>query len=448
MEDLKAKIFSVSDINKHVKGLLEYSFDGYTMVEGEISQLQKSQLGHVYLTLKDEKSSVRCTLWSSRVDKMQVTPEIGLKVIIKCKVSFYEKTGSYQLDIVGLSSTSIGKFHELFEKLKLKLKNEGLFDEKFKKILPKYPKKISIVTSPTGSVIKDILKILERRVPGIYIEVYSCNVQGENCATSIIKQLITINKNNNSDIIIIARGGGSLEDLIEYNNEFLARQIYNSNIPIITAIGHETDTTICDLVSDVRAATPSEAAEIASSETTQDTLKNISEYINKLKNSTHRLLSNFKYELQEQKNVIEKNNPSTKIYNYYQTIDIFYETLKSKFLSNLLIERDKVNLLKIKLKNSNPSNKIITLESAVANKKELLKSLLKSVLEKKKNIVELRKNTIRDISPLNILEKGYSVIYSKGKIAKKTADFKVNDDVTIKVIDGVVSSNITKIKKD
>ena len=164
------------------------------------------------------------------------------------------------------------------------------------------------------------------------------------------------------------------------------------------------------MVSDVRAATPSEAAEIASSETTQDTLKNISDYINKLKNSTHRLLSNFKYELQEQKNVIEKNNPSTKIYNYYQTIDIFYETLKSKFLSNLLIERDKVNLLKIKLKNSNPSNKIITLESAVANKKELLKSLLKSVLEKKKNIVELRKNTIRDISPLNILEKGYSVI--------------------------------------
>ena len=202
------------------------------------------------------------------------------------------------------------------------------------------------------------------------------------------------------------------------------------------------------MVSDVRAATPSEAAEIASSETTQDTLKNISEYINKLKNSTHRLLSNFKYELQEQKNVIEKNNPSTKIYNYYQTIDIFYETLKSKFLSNLLIERDKVNLLKIKLKNSNPSNKIITLESAVANKKELVKSLLNSVLEKKKNIVELRKNTIRDISPLNILEKGYSVIYSKGKIAKKTADFKINDDVTIKIIDGVVSSNITKIRKD
>ena len=442
------KIFSVTDINKHVKEIIEYSFDGYTMVEGEISQLQKSQLGHIYITLKDEKSSVRCTLWSSRVEKMEVTPKIGLKAIIKCKVSFYDKTGSYQLDILGITSSSIGKFHALFEKLKLKLKDEGLFDVKFKKPLPEYPKNISVITSLTGSVLQDILKILERRAPGINIEVYGCNVQGDNCSKSIINQLISINKKNTSDIVIIARGGGSLEDLIGYNDEFLARQIYNSKIPVITAIGHETDTTISDLVSDIRAATPSEAAEIATKKSVDDLLNNIDEYKKALSNSICRIIDNFKSALRELKNIIDKNNPSTKIYNYHQTIDIFHETLKTKLLSNLISKRNKINSLKIKLKGSNPVNKVDKLESILINKKEHLKSLITNILNQKRNILKLRENTIKDISPLNILEKGYSLVYSDNKLSNKTSSFKIDEEIKIRVIDGEILSKVNKIKRN
>ena len=445
MENMLQDVFSVSDINKHIKEIVELSFSNHIMVEGEISQLQKSQLGHVYITLKDEKCSVRCTLWSSRIPNMQIEPKVGLEAIIKCKVSFYEKTGSYQLDIFDITSSGTGKFHELFEKLKLKLKNEGLFETKFKKKLPAYPKKISIITSLTGSVLQDILKILHRRISGINIEIYGCNVQGENCAKSIIKQLITINKKNTSDVIIIARGGGSLEDLIEYNNETLARQIYNSKIPIITAIGHETDTTIADLVSDIRSATPSEAAEIASSRTFLDIQNDIDDYKDNLKEIIIKRINNLRYDLREKIINVDKSNPATRIFNYFQKIDLFSETIKSKLLSNLILERDNINLYKIKLKNNNPKNKVIELESKLNSKKNHIKSLLVNNINKKRNLLELKKNTIKDISPLSILDKGYSIVYTNGKVTNKISDFKIDKEIKIRVKDGEVISKINKI---
>ena len=379
---------------------------------------------------------------------MQVYPKVGLKALIKCKVSFYEKNGTYQLDIVGISSISTGKFHELFEKLKLKLKDEGLFDIKFKKNLPKYPKSISVITSLTGSVIQDILKIIERRLPGVAIEIYACNVQGENCPTSIIKQLIEINKKNSSDVIIIARGGGSLEDLIGYNDEYLARQIYNSKIPIITAVGHETDTTIVDLVSDMRAATPSEAAEIATRESVGDISNYFHEFRNRLDNILFNILNNKKYQLKENINSVEKNNPENKINNYNQTVDIYLETLKTKLLSNLMSERNKMNVVKVKLKSWDPISKISELESKINNNKEVLKNALNNIITRKKNIINLKNNRIKDINPLSILDKGYSIVYCDGKISNKISNFKENKDLTIRVTDGVIHSKVKEIKKN
>ena len=362
MINSKDIIYTVSEINYLVKETIESTFEKYLMVEGEISQIQQSQLGHIYITLKDEKSSVKCTLWNSRILKIGIYPELGLKAIIKCKITFYEKTGSYQLDIIEISSASVGKFHEIFEKLKLKLKNEGLFDIKFKKNLPKYTTSISIITSLSGSVLQDIIKILTRRSVGIIIEVYGCNVQGANCAASIIKQLKIINEKNSTDLIIIARGGGSLEDLIEYNNELLARHIYNSSIPIITAIGHETDTTVADLVSDIRAATPSEAAEIATRLSSNDILNKIKNNEYEIETIINKKLSDIRYQLKDLNNTINQNSPINKINNYSQTVDIYYETLKSNLLTNLIKEKDKINLIKNKLKDLNPKNKINKLE--------------------------------------------------------------------------------------
>ena len=448
MQSTEKKIFTVSEINKYVKNTIEHTFEEYSMVEGEISQLQTSQLGHVYITLKDEKSSVRCTLWSSRVKKLQTSPKVGLKAIIKCKVTLYEKTGSYQLDIIDISSFGVGKFHELFEKLKLKLKNEGLFDIKFKKELPIYPKSISVITSLSGSVLQDILKIFQRRLPVINIDIYGCNVQGNNCSSSIIKQLITINKKNTADIIIIARGGGTLEDLIEYNDEFLARQIYNSKIPIITAIGHETDTTIADLVSDFRAATPSEAAEIATSISADDIKNYCNEFINDLDSIMYNFLNNLKNSLKEHKNNIDKKNPITRINSYSQTIDIFYETLKSKLFSNLIYERDKINSIKIELKNLSPINKITIAESRLKENNTNLKNILKNFIEKQRNNINLNRNTLNDISPLNILNKGYSVVYNNKRVVNKVSNCELDDNLKIKMVDGEIYSTVKKIKRN
>ena len=447
MENLDRKVFSVSEINSQVKDALELSFEEYIFVEGEISQATRAQSGHVYLTLKDEISSVRCTLWNARLGRINIQPEIGLQVIIRCKVSFYEKNGSYQLDIVDIKSASEGKFHESFERLKNKLKNEGLFDINFKKELPKYPKSIAVITSLSGSVYQDIIKVIKRRLPCVEIEIYGCNVQGDNCAKSIIKQLIYVNKKNSSDIIIIARGGGSLEDLIDYNDEFLARQIYSSEIPIITAVGHETDTTIVDLVSDLRAATPSEAAEIATEISSEDMLNYLNDSSKRIENLIINKLKDIKHMLSNKKNIIEKNNPITKINSHNQTIDILVESLKSRLQYTINNKKNLKQKMYLKLIDFNPENKINLIESKLSSKKHEIETFFNNILISNKNLLKIKSNTIHDINPLAILDKGFSLVYSNNKISNKVRDFKIKDQVKIKVSDGEVISKVEKTRK-
>ena len=447
MENLDRKVFSVSEINLQVKDALELSFEEYIFVEGEISQATRAQSGHVYLTLKDEISSVRCTLWNARLGRINIQPEIGLQVIIRCKVSFYEKNGSYQLDIVDIKSASEGKFHESFERLKNKLKNEGLFDINFKKELPKYPKSIAVITSLSGSVYQDIIKVIKRRLPCVEIEIYGCNVQGDNCAKSIIKQLIYVNKKNSSDIIIIARGGGSLEDLIDYNDEFLARQIYSSEIPIITAVGHETDTTIVDLVSDLRAATPSEAAEIATEISSEDMLNYLNDSSKRIENLIINKLKDIKHMLSNKKNIIEKNNPITKINSHNQTIDILVESLKSRLQYTINNKKNLKQKMYLKLIDFNPENKINLIESKLSSKKHEIETFFNNILISNKNLLKIKSNTIHDINPLAILDKGFSLVYSNNKISNKVRDFKIKDQVKIKVSDGEVISKVEKTRK-
>ena len=447
MENLDRKVFSVSEINLQVKDALELSFEEYIFVEGEISQATRAQSGHVYLTLKDEISSVRCTLWNARLGRINIQPEIGLQVIIRCKVSFYEKNGSYQLDIVDIKSASEGKFHESFERLKNKLKNEGLFDINFKKELPKYPKSIAVITSLSGSVYQDIIKVIKRRLPCVEIEIYGCNVQGDNCAKSIIKQLIYVNKKNSSDIIIIARGGGSLEDLIDYNDEFLARQIYSSEIPIITAVGHETDTTIVDLVSDLRAATPSEAAEIATEISSEDMLNYLNDSSKRIENLIINKLKDIKHMLSNKKNIIEKNNPITKINSHNQTIDILVESLKSRLQYTINNKKNLKQKMYLKLIDFNPENKINLIESKLSSKKYEIETFFNNILISNKNLLKIKSNTIQDINPLSILDKGFSLVYSNNKISNKVRDFKIKDQVKIKVSDGEIISKVEKTRK-
>jgi len=255
-------VFSVSELNQEVKTLLETTIP-VVWLEGEISNLKFHSSGHLYLSLKDKESQISAVMWRSRNAGLFFTPQNGMKVLALGKISVYHKRGYYQFDIIKLQPAGIGELQLAFEKLKQRLMDEGLFDDEHKKPIPAYPEKIGIVTSPTGAAIQDLLNIINRRFPGIQIILNPVKVQGEGAAREISTAIEDFNEYGKVDLLIVGRGGGSLEDLWAFNEEIVARSIFRSQIPIISAVGHEIDFTISDFVADMRAPTPSAAAELA-----------------------------------------------------------------------------------------------------------------------------------------------------------------------------------------
>lgn len=256
------EIISVSELTKQIKLTLEQNFDTINVI-GEISNFKAHVSGHWYFNLKDEKSVINCTMWKGLNNFVFFTPQDGLKVIVKGKITVYPPRGNYQIDVRSLKPAGIGELQAAFEKLKQKLQAEGLFDEEFKKDIPKFPAKIGLVTAIDGAAIKDMFSVAQRRFPLVELIVAPAKVQGSGAAESIVESIGQLNKFKGVDVIIVARGGGSIEDLWAFNEEIVARAIFNSRVPVISGIGHEVDFTIADFVSDLRAPTPSVAMELA-----------------------------------------------------------------------------------------------------------------------------------------------------------------------------------------
>jgi len=255
--------YTVTQVNKYIKKILDNDFIlSNIMIKGEISNFKNHSSGHLYFSLKDESSNIKCVMFKGQTLSLKFKPEDGMKVVISGYISAYERDGQYQLYCDFMELDGIGDLYAKYEKLKEKLANEGLFDEARKKKLPLLPKSVGVITSSTGAVIRDILNVSLRRFPKANIKLFPSSVQGENAYLEIIHQLELINEKNLADVIIIARGGGSIEDLWNFNSEELAYAISKSKIPVVSAVGHETDFTICDFVSDLRAPTPSAAAEL------------------------------------------------------------------------------------------------------------------------------------------------------------------------------------------
>ncbi|MFQ5772424.1 MAG: exodeoxyribonuclease VII large subunit, partial [bacterium] len=263
-EDLfvEEKHYSVSELTRQIKFLLESSFPEI-WVQGEISNFTHHSSGHMYFSLKDENAQISCVMWRSRNQHLFFTPQDGMKVILDARITVYEKRGAYQLDVLQMQPAGVGELQLAFEQLKNRLREEGLFSEEFKKPIPLYPERIGIVTSPTGAAVQDLISVLQRRFPGIEIIINAARVQGEGAATEIARAIDDFNDYGKVDVLIVGRGGGSLEDLWAFNEEVVARAVFRSKIPIISAVGHEVDFTICDFVADLRAPTPSAAAELA-----------------------------------------------------------------------------------------------------------------------------------------------------------------------------------------
>ncbi len=399
---MKLRALDISEANSYIKRILTNDPILYNLrVKGEISNFKVHSSGNVYLSLKDEKSKLNCIIFKSNYDK-SLNLDNGTKVIASGYISVYERDGAYQLYINEVEIEGIGNLYIEFNKLKEKLKKEGLFDIEYKKSIPKMPKAIGVVTSPTGAVIRDIINVTKRRFPKVDIKLYPVNVQGERSAQDICEGIEFFNRMENVDTIIVGRGGGSLEELWSFNEEIVAREIFKSKIPIISAVGHETDFTICDFVSDMRAPTPSAAAEISTPD-----LSEIYYKLNNIRNRMNKSLNN---------QVILDNE---KLGNTFEKIN---NHIKNYILRDKVIQLDRI-YDKINLR----------LEQSLETSREKLS---------KKGAL------LHNLSPLATIDRGYSIVEKYGQVINSIEEVNVNDDLNIILKDGQLECSINKINSE
>lgn len=398
---VSSKAITVSELNSYIKFLLDSDSNLQNIfVCGEISNFKRHYSGHLYFSLKDEKSVVRAVMFAGNAKSVAFDIADGMSVIVKGSISNYTVSGQYQIYVRDIQPHGEGTVYLAFEKLKAKLLSEGLFDESLKKPIPKYPNRIGVVTSRTGAVIHDIKTVMGRRYPLCEIALYPVEVQGDKAPAQIVKGINYFNKQCSVDAIIIGRGGGSLEELFAFNNENVARAVFASLVPTISAVGHETDFTICDFVADKRAATPSAAAEIAV----------------------------------PNKDVI------------YSYIEIARDKIIRIAKNNLDSLRSRAKLLENNLKSISPKFKIESYERKLGYAKEKLFINFKNHLLKNENKYSLLKKSLNMCSPEGILRKGYAVVSKNGISIKDTRQIKENTEVEITFLNGKVRCKLTDVE--
>ncbi|EOU1461415.1 exodeoxyribonuclease VII large subunit [Clostridium perfringens] len=400
---MKLKTLSVGEVNNYVKKLVENDFILKNLnVKGEISNLKFHSSGHIYFSLKDENSKVNCIMFKNNAVNLDFRLEEGMKVEIKARLGVYHKEGTYQLYCENIKKAGIGELFEEFHKLKKELSEEGIFDEKYKRALPKFPKRIGIITARTGAAVRDIINVIQRRNKALDIILYPAKVQGENAADSIIEGIRYFNNEKSVDVIILGRGGGSIEELWAFNNRDLAYEIFNSRIPTVSAVGHEVDFTISDFVSDMRAPTPSAAGELVS--------PSLQEMINDLLNKK----------------------------------EFLHRAVDRRFLN---AKRD-VDLLHKGLKGNNPKHIIEKRIKEVNSLEEKLNFLGKRKIDKAKDELIALNSILQTLNPLNTLGRGYSVIMDKeDKVINEVSELKKNDMVKVIMKDGSVNIDIKIINE-
>ncbi|WP_300279868.1 exodeoxyribonuclease VII large subunit [Peptacetobacter sp.] len=419
---MKIKALEISEANSYIKKILNNDPILYNLrVRGEISNFKVNSSGHVYLTLKDETSKMKCIIFKNKYDK-SLKLEDGIKIIATGYISVYERDGSYQLYINEIEREGVGKLHLEFEKLKQKLYKEGLFDEKYKKKIPYMPQKIGVVTSETGAVIRDIINVVKRRFPKVEILLYPVSVQGMNSAEEIVKGIEFFNEVKKVDTMIVGRGGGSLEELWSFNEEKVARAIFASDIPIISAVGHEVDFTICDFVSDMRAPTPSAAAEIA--------VPNIDDLLYRLDNCKKRLKTDMYTFIDRDRNKLE---------NTFNEIN--------SIIKNNIVKEGKNNLKLL----SNRLSKSI--ESKIEKEKYQLVSISDSIknnvnqnIDKKKEQLKNSASLLHSLSPLATIDRGYCMVQKEGCIINSIEDVNIDENLKIMMIDGNIECKVNSIE--
>ena len=420
---MNIKYVSISDLTRYIKA--KFDMDHHlnkVYIKGEISNFKHHTRGHLYFTLKDENSRIAALMFATSAARLNFNPEDGQKVLVCGRISVYEATGNYQIYVESMEQDGIGNLYLEFEKLKKKLKEKGMFDEAHKKPIPKYPKRIGIITAPTGAAIRDILSTIKRRYPICETILFPALVQGENAKESIVKQINTA-QDYDLDVIICGRGGGSIEDLWAFNEEIVAEAIYNCKIPIISAVGHEIDFTIADYVADLRAPTPTGAAEMA--------VPNYLDIIN--------LINQYKIRLNEGvNNTIKKNQ--VRLDNITSSFVLknpmsLYE-IKEQKLDNLIDSLNK--LIKNKLDNSKTRYLNITSSNILKEPTNLF--------IKKQHQFEILLNKVQILNPMSLLDKGYSVVKKDNKTIKDIKDINIDDEINITLSKGIINAKVIERK--
>jgi len=397
---MKKKIFSVYKLNSYIKSLLEEDIIlNDIFIEGEISNFKLHSSGHIYFTLKEDNAAISAIMFKGCAVDLKFKPENGMKVLAYGRISVYEKTGQYQLYAELLEPSGKGALFIAFSQLKEKLEKEGIFSLDNKKEIPKFPTAITLITSPTGAVIEDMVKVIRRRNKSVKIYVYPVSVQGESAQSEICKAIKEVNRLKISDTIILARGGGSTEDLWAFNEESVARAIFDSKIPLISAIGHETDFTIADFAADLRASTPSVAGELSVPET-EELLDIVQTYSGLLERAMNKKLKENRMKLEYALKSRALQNPLESVYNRQVHIANLTERLKRESEHNLQIKRQKLE------------SKIYALKS---------------------------------LSPLNTLSRGYTITYNvKGEVLRSVNDVREGDSVEMSLKDGAIKALVTE----
>lgn len=400
MVNATPKIYSVSELNNYVKSILDNNENlKYLFVEGEISNYKAHYSGHLYMTIKDETSAIKAVMFAGNASKLRFRPENGMKVLAFGTVSLFPRDGSYQLYISDMQPDGIGALSIAYEQLKKKLQAEGLFNPEHKKPIPQFPKKVGVITSATGAAIQDIFNVLRRRYPVAEVVVRSAQVQGDGASQDIANAIKEFNDINGADVLIVGRGGGSIEDLWAFNEEILARAVFDSRIPIISAVGHETDYTICDFVADLRAPTPSAAAELA----VPDVLELKSE-----------LISNKQY---------------------------IYNLVKNRINS----EKNKLNAIERSGALKDPILKINDSRRNLLFLSERLSDVAQKTIDTNKIKFSRLAGKLDALSPLKVISRGYALVSSDKGIVKSVENINTGDSLSIELSDGSLKATVTEI---
>ncbi|EGH8246164.1 exodeoxyribonuclease VII large subunit [Listeria monocytogenes] len=442
------KYLTVAAITKYIEK--KFEVDPYmkqVFVRGEISNLKQPASGHLYFTVKDEFAMLRSVMFHKAVQKIGFVPEDGMNVLITGRIGVFTKAGRYQFYAEHMEPDGVGALYIQLEQLKSQLEKEGLFAGTHKKVLPSFPSKVAVVTSKTGAAVRDILTTIHRRMPSVEVIVYPTIVQGEKAAQKIVENIGKINQRNDIDVMIIGRGGGSLEELWAFNEEPVVRAVYDSDVPVISAVGHETDFALSDFSADVRAATPTAAAELAVPDY-RDLEERLAERKYRLLAVTRQVLERKERSLEQLKQHLILNGPKHQLEQQMERTDYFSERLNNAFSKQIFVKQTAFDRLNDRLHYYHPNKEIELQKEQMTLRLQALDKAMKQLLKDKQQSFFRQVYALEHLSPLSLLKRGFGVTYKENTLVKSVQELEVGDNIQVKLQGGQIEALITAKEED